>query len=350
MGYSEKSAREVRLMPVVHHNHKQIQLKVVYYGPGLGGKTTNLKFIHANTRPELRGKLLSLNTESERTLFFDLLPVELGDFKGYSIRLHLCTVPGQIFYNKTRQLILRHVDGVVFVADSQEFSLDANIESVANLEHNLAMVGEDSTRLPLVVQYNKRDLPTALPVSYLREQLGIPAGVPEIEAVAREGVGVVATMKTIVRSCLALVGDPAKATAGRTPSMLPHQRPSLYPGGRLSGFFVEGSGELSMPGLGVRSDSRPPEVTAPSAELEAPVVPRYNTIPPGPMDVKRVVDPTPVTPKYQAILPAPMTADAAEEEVVLPSTRQGERGPVAKASDEADDAPYAQGWEIPEAH
>src|SRR5207253_5389848 len=105
-------------MPVVHHNHKQIHLKVVYYGPGLGGKTTNLKFIHAHTRPELRGKLLSLNTETERTLFFDLLPVELGDFRGYGIRLHLCTVPGQIAYDKTRQLVLRHVDGVVFVADS----------------------------------------------------------------------------------------------------------------------------------------------------------------------------------------------------------------------------------------
>lgn len=219
-------------MPVVHHNIKQIHFKIVYYGPGLGGKTTNLKHIHARTRPELRGRLLSLNTETERTLFFDLLPIELGDFRGYSIRLHLCTVPGQIAYDQTRQLVLRHVDGVVFVVDSQEFCLDSNIESITNLHHNLELLGEDPLRLPLVVQYNKRDLPSAMPVDMLRALLGIPEGVPEVEAVARDGVGVFDTMKLIVKSCLALVSDPKLTPEGRSPSILPGARPSLIPGAR----------------------------------------------------------------------------------------------------------------------
>jgi hypothetical protein len=219
-------------MPVFHHNIKQIHFKVVYYGPGLGGKTTNLKWIHANTRADLRGRLLSLNTETERTLFFDLLPIELGDFRGYSIRLHLCTVPGQIAYDRTRQLILRHVDGVVFVADSQESYLDSNIESVSNLQTNIELLGEDPTRLPLVVQYNKRDLPSAMAVADLHEMLNIPDGVPEIEAIARDGVGVPETMKQIVKQCLTLVGDPRQAPDGRSPSMLPGKRPSMFPGGR----------------------------------------------------------------------------------------------------------------------
>ncbi len=219
-------------MPIFHHSIKQVHLKIVYYGPGLGGKTTNLKYLHAHTRPELRGKLLSLSTETERTLFFDLLPIDLGDFRGYSIRLHLCTVPGQIAYDQTRQLVLRHVDGVVFVVDSQESLLDSNLESMSNLQNNLEMLGEDETRLPLVVQYNKRDLPTAMPVDMLRALLGIPEGVTEIEAVAREGIGVFDTMKAVVKQCLQLIGAPEKAPEGRSPSILPGARASLIPGAR----------------------------------------------------------------------------------------------------------------------
>jgi len=219
-------------MPIFHHSIKQVHLKIVYYGPGLGGKTTNLKHIHAHTKHELRGRLLSLSTETERTLFFDLLPIDLGDFRGYSIRLHLCTVPGQIAYDQTRQLVLRHVDGVVFVADSQEFCLDSNLESISNLHTNLEMIGEDPQRLPLAVQYNKRDLPSALPIDYLRAMLNIPDGVPEIEAVARDGVGVFDTMKTIVKQCLKLIGEPAQSPEGRTPSVLPGARLSLIPGAR----------------------------------------------------------------------------------------------------------------------
>jgi signal recognition particle receptor subunit beta len=219
-------------MPFVQHARRELHLKIVYYGPGLGGKTTNLEWIHAKTRPELRGKLISLATETERTLFFDLLPVELGKFRGYDIRLHLCTVPGQIAQEQTRRLVLRHVDGIVFVVDSQPSRLEDNVESIRNLETNLMMQGDDPDLLPMVVQYNKRDLPTATSIDELRESLSIPSGTPEIEGQALEGVGVFDTLKAIVRGCLALVGDPATLADGRSPSVLPGRRASMYPGGR----------------------------------------------------------------------------------------------------------------------
>jgi signal recognition particle receptor subunit beta len=219
-------------MPLVQHGRRELHLKIVYYGPGLGGKTTNLEVIHARSRPELRGKLISLATESERTLFFDLLPVELGQFKGYDIRLHLCTVPGQIAQDQTRRLVLRHVDGIVFVVDSQPSRLEENVESIRNLETNLMMQGDDPDLLPLVVQYNKRDLPGALSVDELREALSVPAGTAELEATAVTGKGVFETLKAIVRGCLALVGDPTTLPDGRSPSVLPGRRASMYPGGR----------------------------------------------------------------------------------------------------------------------
>ncbi len=228
-------------MPLVQHAQKELHVKVVYYGPGLGGKTTNLEWIHGKSRPERRGKLLSLAAESERTLFFDLLPVDLGQFKGYQVRLHLCTVPGQIAYDRTRQLVLRHVDGIVFVVDSQRARFEENVESILNLSANLRRQGDDPDRLPLVVQYNKRDLPNISPVAELREALNVPAGVPEHEAVAVRGIGVFETMKTILKQCLALVPDPANAREGRSPSIIPGQRASMFPeragmneGGRLA--------------------------------------------------------------------------------------------------------------------
>ena len=209
-------------------------MKIVYYGPGLGGKTTNLRHIHERSRPDLRGKLLSLNTESERTLFFDLLAVHLGTFKGYTVRLHLCTVPGQIAYDQTRRLVLRGVDGVVFVVDSQTGMLEHNFESIRNLEENLLSQGDDPDVLPMVIQYNKRDLDDVMPIDELRAELRVPDGVPELEAEAVNGVGVFETLKTIVKACLALVEDPSKLREGRSPSILPGKRASMYPGGRVS--------------------------------------------------------------------------------------------------------------------
>jgi signal recognition particle receptor subunit beta len=222
-------------MPVVDHRLRDLHLKLVYYGPGLGGKTTNLEYLHAHTKPEYRGKLLSLTNETERTLFFDLLPVELGKFKDYTIRLHLCTVPGQIRFDETRRLVLRHADGIVFVADSQEAALDANVDSVRNLETNLVRQGDDPTRMPLVVQYNKRDLPDVMAPVELRAALAVPAGVPEILASARFGEGVAETLRSIVKACLTLAGDPKWLPQGRSPSILPGTRASMMPGGKPAG-------------------------------------------------------------------------------------------------------------------
>ncbi len=217
-------------MPLINHTQLELHLKIVYYGPGLGGKTTNLEYLHRTSKPERRGRLISLNTESERTLFFDLLPVELGEFRGYTVRLHLCTVPGQIAHDETRRLVLRNVDGVVFVVDSQAESVEANVASMRNLDTNLRLHGYDPERIPLVVQYNKRDLTTALPVMLLRDVLSIPAGVPGIEARARQGVGVAETLKDITKLCLSLVPEPKVVKEGRSPSMLPGRRPSMFPG------------------------------------------------------------------------------------------------------------------------
>jgi mutual gliding-motility protein MglA len=208
-------------MPRIHHATREIQFKVVYYGPGLGGKTTNLEQIHKKSSPSHRGKLVSLNTESERTLFFDLLPVDLGKFRGYDVRLHLCTVPGQIAFDQTRRLVLRNVDGIVFVVDSQRDRLEDNIASIRNLEANLVLQGDDPSRMPLVVQYNKRDLGSALEISALRATLAVPPGVPEIPAVALRGVGVFETFKKIVKSCMSVVGDPRDKPEGRSVSILP---------------------------------------------------------------------------------------------------------------------------------
>ncbi len=161
--------------------------------------------------------------------FFDLLPVELGDYKGYRNRLHLCTVPGQIALDKTRRLVLRHVDGVVFVVDSQRAALPGNVESILNLETNLVRQGDDPRRVPLVVQYNKRDLPDVLAVDELHEALRVPDGVPELEACARTGQGVGETLKAVVKACLTLIGDPRDLREGHSPSLLPGIRPSMYP-------------------------------------------------------------------------------------------------------------------------
>lgn len=219
-------------MPLVNHGSHELHLKIVYYGAGLGGKTTNLEYIHARTLPDRRGKLISLTTESERTLFFDLLPVDLGRMKGYDVRLHLCTVPGQIARDATRRLVLRHVDGVVFVADSQEQRQHDNVESIENLETNLRLQGDDPDRIPLVVQFNKRDLPNVLEPDELRELLRVPDDVGHFCAVATEGREVFPTLKAITKECLKLVGDPRGMPEGRSPSILPGRRASMFPGGR----------------------------------------------------------------------------------------------------------------------
>ncbi len=158
-------------MSMINYASREINCKLVYYGPGLGGKTTNLEHIYGKVSPDTRGKMVSLATETERTLFFDFLPVDLGTIRGFKTRFHLYTVPGQVYYNASRKLILKGVDGVVFVADSQLDRMEANVESMQNLYDNMAEYGYDLTKVPFVVQYNKRDLPNAAPVSELQAQL-----------------------------------------------------------------------------------------------------------------------------------------------------------------------------------
>jgi len=188
-------------MSFINYSSREINCKIVYYGPGLCGKTTNLQYVYAKTNPEAKGKMISLATETERTLFFDFLPLSLGEIRGFKTRFHLYTVPGQVFYDASRKLILKGVDGVVFVADSQIERMEANLESAENLKVNLAEQGYDLNRVPYVVQYNKRDLPNVATVEELKRLIN-PRGVPEFQAVAPTGVGVFDTLKAVAKLVL----------------------------------------------------------------------------------------------------------------------------------------------------
>jgi len=188
-------------MTFINYASREINCKIVYYGPGLCGKTTNLQYIYDSTSPAAKGKLISLATETDRTLFFDFMPLELGTVRGFKTRFHLYTVPGQVYYDASRKLILKGVDGVVFVADSQEERMDANIESLENLEDNLKTQGYDLMQLPYVLQLNKRDLPSAVPVDELTAELA-KKGEPVFEAVAADGTGVFDTLKAVAKQVL----------------------------------------------------------------------------------------------------------------------------------------------------
>jgi signal recognition particle receptor subunit beta len=223
---------------MINYASREINCKIVYYGPGLGGKTSNLEFVYEKVSPNTRGKLISLATETERTLFFDFLPVDLGEIRGFRTRFHLYTVPGQVYYNASRKLILKGVDGVVFVADSQVDRAEANMESMQNLYDNMAEHGYDLTRMPFVLQYNKRDLPNAAPLGELDAMLNpgweitdaprqkpadnpfrpgvalvekLPTGewwerVPAFEAVATTGTGVFDTLKAVSKLVVRALG------------------------------------------------------------------------------------------------------------------------------------------------
>ena len=188
-------------MTFINYASREINCKIVYYGPGLCGKTTNLQHIFESTAPQSRGKLISLATETDRTLFFDFMPLELGTVRGFKTRFHLYTVPGQVFYDASRKLILKGVDGVVFVADSQEERMDANVESLYNLEQNLQAQGYDLMKLPYVLQLNKRDLPNIIPVDELAAELRRKEE-PVVEAVAATGAGVFDTLKAVAKQVL----------------------------------------------------------------------------------------------------------------------------------------------------
>ncbi len=203
-------------MALFNYATRELSAKVVYYGPGLSGKTTNIEMVHRILRPEQKGRLISLPTETDRTLFFDFLPVDLGQIKGFKVRFHLYTVPGQVFYNATRKLVLQGVDGVVFVADSQSEMAQSNVESLKNLVENLASYGKKLEELPFVLQYNKRDLRQISSVKEMNAILN-PTKVPVVQGVAKDGVGVSETLVTIsklvfshLRKTLLMPGETAE--------------------------------------------------------------------------------------------------------------------------------------------
>lgn len=188
-------------MSFINYASREINCKIVYYGPGLGGKTTNLQYIYDKTNPQAKGQLISLATETDRTLFFDFLPLDLGTVRGFRTRFHLYTVPGQVFYDASRKLILKGVDGVVFVADSQQARMDANLESLENLKVNLRENGFDLMTIPYVLQFNKRDLPAIVSYDEMYRLLNVK-GEPTFEAVATQGIGVFETLKAVAKLVL----------------------------------------------------------------------------------------------------------------------------------------------------
>lgn len=191
-------------MSFINYNAKEIHCKIVYYGPSLGGKTTNLQWVYHKTQSDDKSELIELPTDIERTIFFDFLPLNVGEIRGYKTRFHLYTVPGQVVYEPSRKLILKGLDGVIFVADSQPERMEENLQALENLEKNLELQGYDINEIPITMQYNKRDLPNALPLAELRNTLN-KFNAPEFEATAREGRGVFESLKTTSKSIITVL-------------------------------------------------------------------------------------------------------------------------------------------------
>lgn len=310
-------------MVVFNYSTRELTTKVVYYGPGLCGKTTNLQFIYDHMPQGVRGKMLSLATKSDRTLFFDFLPIDLGQIQGMKTKVQLYTVPGQVFYNETRRLVLKGADGVVFVADSQENMVEANLDSFRNLEENLQAHGLTLADVPHVLQYNKQDLPNALPVDVLNEKLN-RFNAPFYEAIATTGVGVQETLRHITKLVLLKLSDRYGAEGGQAtargvrPAVAALPAPAARVAPEVPGF--QDLGALNPP----------PEAARPQA---APAPPRVAaSVPPAPAAVPAFEMPTVVseTPAAtRAAIPAP--SFALEDELFgIPSTR-GPRPTAASA-------------------
>ncbi len=204
-------------MSLVNYATREITCKIVYYGPGRSGKTTNLQYIHSRVPRDRKGEMVSLATEADRTLFFDFLPIDLGKISGFTTRFQLYTVPGQVYYNATRKLVLQGADGVVFVADSQKSQLDSDIESFSNLQKNLLEHGIDIRHIPVVIQYNKRDLPNVFSIEQLEEELNF-RNVPSYPASALMGEGVFHTLRSVAEGVLKRLASKLEMPAGVEPS------------------------------------------------------------------------------------------------------------------------------------
>jgi signal recognition particle receptor subunit beta len=254
-------------MALLNHAKKELSAKIVYYGPGLSGKTTNLEWIHRKLAPDKRGKLISLETKTDRTLFFDFLPVQIGEISGFRTRFNVYTVPGQIFYNETRRMVLKGVDGIVFVADSQKEMANENLENLKNLAENLRSIGKELSKIPLVIQFNKRDLPNILSVDEMNRLLNAP-GLPFFEAVAVKGEGVLTTLTRITR----VVADHLKQTLfaspkGESSAAPPYPAPTREAPAEPSQSFTDSMGQPSEPSTPAFLNKQPGvERAAPASE------------------------------------------------------------------------------------
>jgi hypothetical protein len=315
-------------MVLFNYSTKELTAKVVYYGPGLCGKTTNLQWVHEKLPIKNKGKMLSLATETDRTLFFDFLPIEIGTIRGMKTRIQLYTVPGQVFYNATRRMVLKGADAVCFVCDSQEAMLDANLESYENMRQNLEANEIDPDEIPVVLQYNKRDLPNALPIEILNERMN-PHNYPFYEAIAVKGVGVEDTLKAVTKlvfkSLSVKYGDGAAAPSppGRAPGP-PRATPPRggTPGPPLALTTDEFLGDLE---LGEPEKTAPPQVSdLPPIEFDqdTPVGSLYPT--PGPV---RPPAPAPAAASHPP--PSPSVKPAAATELRAPTPAEPTRPPVA---------------------
>jgi len=282
---------------MVFFNYATMQMaaKIVYYGPGLCGKTTNLHHIYAKTSPQSRGEMVSLETETDRTLFFDLLPIDVGVIGGFKTRLQLYTIPGQVFYNTTRKLVLKGVDGVVFVADSQQAMLDANVESFSNLKENLAEIGLELDDLPLVLQLNKRDLPNIAPAQQIVAAIDPDVKYEYVEAVASNGVGVFETLKLISKLTLRQL---RRRMTGEEPV-----KPAAGAARRDSGTFRVRDEKTYTPAPPVPPPSQPRATVAGSTPVP-PVAPSF-TQPVAATAAEPAARPEPVPPPVQLIEPEP---------------------------------------------
>ncbi|MEA2564795.1 MAG: mutual gliding-motility protein MglA [Acidobacteriota bacterium] len=318
-------------MVFFNYSTMQMAAKVVYYGPGLCGKTTNLHFIYGHTTSDSRGEMVSLETETDRTLFFDLLPIDVGSIAGFNTRIQLYTVPGQVFYNTTRKLVLKGVDGIVFVADSQRPMLQANAEAFHNLEENLTEMGLSADTLPLVLQYNKRDLPDILSVEEMNAALN-RGNWPHVEACAVSGVGVFETLKEISRVTLLslkkrLSRPEAQAAPPRPPGppRPPVQTPVPAP--------VEAVAPPPLPPPIPRAVSAAHPVVAPPPPPGPPVLPRAVSAahPVVPQPAPRLT--TPAAPPPPPIAPKPAAARKGSLDVLgeLEKLRQGTKTPAPAA-------------------
>ncbi len=291
-------------MVFLNYTTMAMTAKIVYYGPGLGGKTTNLQWIHNKTAPRSRGEMVSLETETDRTLFFDLLPLDVGVIGGMKVRLQLYTVPGQVFYNATRRLVLKGVDGVVFVADSQAAALDPNEESIQNLKVNLEELGVGVDQIPVVFQYNKRDLRNIMPVDKLQALLN-PGKGPSFEAAAIHGVGVFETLKEISRLALASIrnriAEETRKNQGGTPAMgVPAITPSLA-------FGVSANSAVSAPPPTVAMPAPTVRMPAPTVTMPAPTV--RMPAPPANARAQVATAPAPAAAAAPLLAPVPAPSD-----------------------------------------